>query len=667
MARVVIWSENQAKKELYKRLDYAKRHRKYLEQNWQISENTVYRTSNYVTNIGSNPLDGTKNAFDDVDNSSADVGVSYAFKNLRFIHAQLSSNPPAVLMRPATSDVDDKYKADTADKLCRYALRKYKIQDYSDLTALNTLLYGTGFLRLIWDASLGDPIDEDEEGNIVTEGDISFSVTNPWDVWLDPDANHWDDVRYCYIKFTMPLEEAKFKYPQALDVLDKFRKSAGDTPNDGSALTSTTPQEEVVELFEYWEKGMAINGYLGRYGVCLADGTLVEPIKPNPHRFKSKGTLEIAELPIIPFTDVDVAGKVWGKSFVDYVSPLQDTLNRLDTLNLDNVQAHGAARLVLPEGAEIADGSITNTPWDVIKITGNSGPFQMNPPTTMPAVTELRAQMRFGIDDISGINEAMLGQVQRETSGNSMQFATNQGNVIRHRLFNKYTMFVEQLYRTFLKLVIRHWNTKRTIQVIGKERALSSIDIKGADVDGGYDVVAEYGQSFSLDPLTRKQEIMQMAPFIEKAGLPPRYILKMFKLADMEGIMDIQQLAEDRQREIIEKMIAFNILIEPQPFEDHENMLAAALTYRMTKDFVNLPKEKQDLILQHIQLRINAAAEEKAGKQPLSAGNQGVPGQEPGPTPEGQVPGPAVSPPGAAQQVTEQAQQDQASQLGNLP
>jgi hypothetical protein len=661
MARVIIWDAAQAKKELFKRLDYAKRQRRYLEQNWQMAENTAYRTSNFVTNIGSNPLDGTRNQFDSVDNSSADIGVAYAFKNLRFIHAQLSSNPPSVLMRPATSDVEDKYKAETADKLCRYALRKYKIQEYTDLTGLNTLLYGTGFLKLIWDSELGEPLEEDENGDIVTEGDISFSVVSNWDVWLDPDANHWEDVRYCWIKFSIPLEEAKFKYPDKLDMLQKFRKSSGDTPSDGSALDNTAPQEEVVEFFEYWEKGLPLNGYLGRYAVCLPDGTPIEEVKPNPHRFKTKGNFELAELPLIPFTDVDVPGKVWGKSAIDYVAPVQDTLNRLDTVMLDNIQAHGVARLILPEGAEIADGSITNTPWDIIKVTGNSGAFHMSPPQTMPAMSELRAQMRVGIDDIWGVNDAMMGQVQRETSGNSMQFATNQGNMIRHRLFNKYTMFVEQLYRTFIKLVIRHWTTKRTIQVIGKERALSSIDIKGADVDGGYDIVAEYGQSFSLDPLTRKQEIMQMAPFIEKAGLPPRYILKMFKLADMEGIMDIQQLAEDRQREIIERMIAFNILIEPQPFEDHENMLAAALTYRMTKEFQNLPKEKQDLILQHIQLRVNAAAAEKTGQQP---GQIPPPGQEPGPTPTGQVPGP--TPPGEPNPV-EEAQKDQTLQEGTGP
>lgn len=69
MARVIIWDAAQAKKELFKRLDYAKRQRRYLEQNWQMAENTAYRTSNFVTNIGSNPLDGTRNQFDSVDNS----------------------------------------------------------------------------------------------------------------------------------------------------------------------------------------------------------------------------------------------------------------------------------------------------------------------------------------------------------------------------------------------------------------------------------------------------------------------------------------------------------------------------------------------------------------------------------------------------------------------
>jgi len=38
---------------------------------------------------------------------------------------------------------------------------------------------------------------------------------------------------------------------------------------------------------------------------------------------------------------------------------------------------------------------------------------------------------------MAGVNDSMFGQQKREQSGFSMQYATNQGKMVRRRLFNK--------------------------------------------------------------------------------------------------------------------------------------------------------------------------------------------------------------------------------------
>jgi len=47
----------------------------------------------------------------------------------------------------------------------------------------------------------------------------------------------------------------------------------------------------------------------------------------------------------------------------------------------------------------------------------------------------------------------------------------------------------------------------RTIHVLGKEKAFDAMDIKGADIDSGYDLVVEYGASLSLDPLHAEKKL----------------------------------------------------------------------------------------------------------------------------------------------------------------
>ena len=231
----------------------------------------------------------------------------------------------------------------------------------------------------------------------------------------------------------------------------------------------------------------------------------------------------------------------------------------------------------------------------------------------------------------------MFGQQSREQSAASMQYATNQGNMIRRRLFNKYVLCVESIYKAMLDLARKHWDTERTIRVLGQEKAFEALSIKGTDIDGGYDVVGEYGVTLSLDPITRRQEIMQLQPMFEKAGIPARMSMKMMKLNELEGMFDKLQMAEDRQREIFEEMGESGRYLEPEGDMDHENMLAWALDYFMTAEFKYLPESTRVLCKQHYQARLSLAAQEKSG---------GLSGQP-------QAPGPAAATDLAAVPATE--------------
>jgi hypothetical protein len=672
--KIITWDEKQARLELSKRLSHASDARRIYEPRWENNEYTIYNTRG----PNSQPLwagfsEGDMPG-DSVDSSDSDISVSYSFKNLRYIHAQLSANPPSVIARPTSNDQEDRQRADAADRLVRHAIRKYNLQEVIDKVSLHTLLYGTGFLRLSWDSELGEPIDVDEDGNILLEGDVSFRSVSPWHIWVDPDCDQWSDCRFVFERTYVPFEEAVAKFgEEKRDILEKCRIRDGGSGVSPSGIEFSTSsmlrndkKYDVVEIYEYWEKGLPTNGFLGRHCYCTQRGELLTELEPSPHRFRKMGAVsrimsndnlpdeikearvkrlpQIAELPYHIFTDVDVPEKVWGRSFIEYVNRLQDVLNRLDSTTLDAIQAHAVTRIILPEGAEIAEDSITNSNWEVVKIAGNQPPFKMEPPGPMPLVDNFRMSVKMGIDDMSGVNEAMFGQQSREQSNAAMQYATNQGNMIRRRLFNKYVMFVEGAFRSYLNLIRKHWELPRIVAVLGKEKALESVEIKGADIDGGYDLLVEYGTSLSLDPITRREEILALQPMFEKAGVPPRVSLKMMKLNELEGMYDLMQMAEDRQREIYEEIIATGRYVAPEELQDHENMIAYSLQYFMTTEFKYLPEEIKQLCRQHTKDRALQAAKEK---QSLSqeSGSQ-LPGgpMSPGPAPAG----PAGAPPTGA-------------------
>lgn len=671
--KLSIWDDTKAREEIKKRFKNSSRDRANLESRWKRSERTIYATSSVQNSLYSErSLDYsiTEALTEGIDQSNADVNVAYTFKNLRFIHAQMSANPPIVAMRPQTSDQDDHRKADAADRIVRWSLRKYNMQEKQDQCNLNAVLYGTGFIKTTWDSCKGEIMEVDPETDeIKMEGDISIDIPFVWNVFLDPDAKCWDEVKWVMERIHLDYDEACLRWPSKRDLLDHAKMEEEDKRPEGRVSELADKHYNVVQLLEYWETGLPTNGYLGRYCVTTLDGEVIESCRPSPFRFKKAGAvskIENADLPddmkegmirkvpeqaMLPYhilSDVDMPNRVWGMSAVEYAAQLQDNLSRLDSSKLDNIQAHGVARMILPESAEIAEDSLSDSTWNVVKITGNQPPYFMAPPQLMPDMTSERVNYITGINDVMGVNESMFGQQSREQSQASMQYATNQGNMIRRRLFNKYVLCVESVYKSILDLVRKHWPVGKTISVLGKEKALEAIDIKGADIDGGYDVIGEYGTTLSLDPITRREEIMTLQPLFKEAGIPARTSMKMLKLNEIEGMFDELDLAENRQREIFEMMIATGSYIPPKKYRDHENMIAWALHYFMTQEFEALPEELQALCEQHVEERGQLAATEKSGG--AAAPTEQTAGQAPGPLPSGpagQLPPQGLSPPGA--------------------
>jgi hypothetical protein len=604
----------QLKMKLQEQLDWSKENRKKHERQW-LANNQILDTSS-----GSMSVDATL-SFDNaaefnqgaVDSSNFEIGINYAFKFTRFLHSQLSANPPSVITSPTSADPEDKRRADAADRILRHIRRDKNLQEVVDQATLKTLKKSIGWVKVFWNPDKGDIYDFNEETREVTmEGDIDIYSPATEDVWIDPDATRWEEVKYTFERIRLSKEEALFRFPGAEKIIEANLERKTNKKVAGIQSGEEEGYAPRIEVYEYYEKGMPINGGVGVRAYMLEDGQLLEPATKNPHYQ--------AKLPLKALTYIDKEETLYSQSVVEYVAPLQDTLNRLDSSILDNVQAHGVVRMVLPAGAEIEDEAVSNTPWDYIKMSGNATPHFINAPQLMPDLWKHRQSLVDGIQEIFGINDSMLGVQRREQSAVSQQTAIESGAAIHRRLFIKYSMFVEEIYRDCIGLVRENWDEPRTILVLGKEKAFQAADIKGADISGGFDFKVEYGASLPIDPNARREFILLNMPLFKEAGVSSKELLRLMKLDDVGGAFDRIDLAADRQREIFEEMeMHFKkgdpIYIPPEPMEDHLSRLEWARTYMETSEFKYLPDELKELIRRHIQDRMDLAAQE-AGPAP---------------------------------------------------
>ncbi len=607
MPKVASWSNDDAKKILRKRLEGAKKYRALSEQ--QMLNN--YRVVNNAVNSSNEAISISFSAAIDLpsvveDQADSEIGTNLIFKYLRFIHSQMSANPPSVAAKATTTDPEDRRKADAADRIARHLQRVLDLQEVVDQQTLQTLTYCIGWIKGVWNPDKGEVSQFDESTNeIVMSGDLEVYSPDSGDVWVDPDARALTDIKYIFECIRMSLEEAIFLFPEYKEKL----KSIVDSRRRGMTPGANSEAEEQVEIYEYYEKGAPVNGMAGRFVRFIEDYTILGKVERNRHAG--------ARLPYHPITYVDVPNQLYGKSVVEYAAPLQDMMNRIDSSIVDNVQSHGVTRLMVPEGTEIEDEALSDSAWDWIKYRGNMPPTYLNPPALMSDVWSSRTQAANGIQELFSVNDSQLGIQKREQSAVSQQTAIEQGTLIHRRLFKKYERCMNNLYKDLLELVRENWTLPRTVQVIGKENAFEATDFKGADIDGGFDLKVEYGANLPLDPNLRRESIMLLAPMLKEAGMSSKAILQYMKLNDLEGIYDRMELAAERQREVFEEMIAKvgkgippeRAYIPPHELEEHAGRLEFAYTWLETTEFKYLQEPLKDMIRMHVKEREAMMAE----------------------------------------------------------
>ncbi len=600
------------KKRLIEQLEWAEEYRKRPERQWLSNGQVLDEPS------GSMLIDATL-TFDNaaefnqgaIDSSNIEIGINYAFKHTRFIHSQMSANPPSVVISPTSSDPQDYRTADAVDRILRFIGKKKNLKEVVDQANLKMLKKSIGWVKVFWDPNAGEILEfNPKTREVIADGDVALYSPATEDVWIDPDATRWEEIKYTYERLLLTREQALLRFPDSEQLIEHSMKR-----QTSKRLVSVVNQDKngfapMLEVFEYYEKGSLVNGGEGLRVYMLRTGEFLEDPTPNPH-FK-------AGFPLKAITYLDMEESLYGKSVVDYASPLQDTLNRTDTAMLENLQAHNVVRFILPKGGGVEEEAVSNTPFDYIVVNSpGEAPHMMAPAQLMPDGWKFRQALVDGIQEMFGINDSMLGIQRREQSAVSQQTSVEQGTAIHRRLFVKSAMLAEEVNRDIIGLVQKHWTEKRTIRVMGKEKAFEEADFKGSDIANGFDFSVEHGTSLPLDPNARRDFLLLNLPMFKEAGLTPKQLLHHMRLDDVQGALDRTELAADRQREIYEEMSAawYNkkpIYIAPEPGHDHLSYLEYARVYIETSEFKYLPEEVKELIRQHNVDRKNLAAEEVA-------------------------------------------------------
>jgi len=638
--KVISYNQEEAKDLLKTRLAKCQAYRKAkFEDRWKENETRLFSVNSGSGNntITYNSLENTHQLLSDSGNVDS-ISIPKVAQNLRFLHSQMSANPVSVIPTPTSNELKDRRTTEAVGDLITYGRKQYDMQEYVDLVSLSTLTYGSGIVKSYHDHFAGEVLKYDEgSGEIEMTGDYKVRPVLIWDLWFDNDPNVWADVKFTFERVNMPYGVSKGIWPDQADAImaamaDKNKhpsEISGYVPNEGDNI-----DDESVAVYLYTERKLPENGMAGRECYHLEDGTILGEMKPNGH--------PNACLPYHLLTDIDDPNEIYGLTVVDYAIGLAKVVDSLDNMVLNNVELHGSIKLVVFGNSDTNDEDYSDDPVDIIHVDGTHAhaPYQLKPASVSSDVYNLRGQMLESIDGIMGVNELLQGKISRELSGFASQTAINAANMVRHRLFNKYTRLVEFVFKNYVENVKKFWKVKRKLEVIGSEDAITVRYLEGADISSGFSLQVDYGSSFSLNPESRREEIMQSKELLVEAGISPKKIAKMMRYNEIDNLFDAVELSAKRQIEIFEEAINHYEKSGKVKIEDasdmrkafHMEMAEAAMEFVMTRDFLGLDKELKEAIYDHIDDREKLAAESAApppGEMPAAQGGPPILGQPP--------------------------------------
>jgi len=290
----------------------------------------------YYADAGS----GHKITFSGEQGEMANLPVNHYRNICRHILTMVTANRPAMQARATNTDYKSLVQTKLANGLLDYYMREKRLEDYLHKAIEYAIVFGSGYVKLEWNATSGEVYDYNEETDTpIYEGDIKFSNLSPFDVVFDStkeDANDHDWVLCRSFKNRFDLAA---KYPEQAD--DILRMETKDQKERYDFNGGFYDESDDIAVYEFYHKRTESMPE-GRY--CLfVDSDVVLMDTSMPYR----------DLPVYRVSPADILGTPYGYSDTFDVLPIQDAINSLYSAILTNQNAFAVQNIISPRGADV--------------------------------------------------------------------------------------------------------------------------------------------------------------------------------------------------------------------------------------------------------------------------------------------------------------------------
>lgn len=529
--------------------------------------------------------------------------------------ARLTKSPPRYDVPPNSSDEEDKDGARLAVQVLEQLWQNLKINQKRIPLTMWIQQCGIGYLEVCWDPTLGKkrvvkkeqqpdqpPQDGAELYEIVAEGDIRVDVCSFFEIFPDPLAKTFDEMRHYIRAKIRPLDYFVSQYPERghlvkeeecwlNSLIYEQRINSINTTTGAGAITSQL-KNSAVEI-SYKEKPSAKHPY-GRH-IIVANGVKLKD-----------DVLPIDELPLVKFDDIIVAGKFNAEAIITHLRPLQDQINRGKTMRAAWLNRTLTGKVLVPRGANLGRETFNDLSGEIVEYDklpdGGGEPKPWDPPSIPQYAYQEEDTLKLDMDDTAGVNQASRGQMpSAQIPAIGMQLLVEQDDTRIGTETESHEHSYADLGRILLKYVDEYYVTDRLLKVVGKNQEYLIRNFKGEDLKKNFDVRVVRGSTLPGSKVLKRQEIINMW----QQGLfgnpaDPLVVQNVLSWLEYGDVYQSWKKHSLRMAQIQRGIRGIEEKHEKPPvseFDDHALWLQELDNYRISDKFLKLEDDQKKIIL----------------------------------------------------------------------
>lgn len=416
--------------------------------------------------------------------------VQIAVNHLRNIAQNIinmvTATRPSMECRAVNNDYKSIIQTRLGNSLLDYYMRDHRLEEYLKTAVEYSVVLGSGYIKLEWNATAGEVYDINEElgGIEIREGDLEFTNLSPFDVFFDTNRENkrhdWVICRSFKNRFDLAA-----KYPE-------YREKILSLPTKNelerfASFSFHADETDLIPIYEFYHKRTeAVPD--GLYHLLLShDITLID--SPMPYR----------NLPVYSIMPSQYLGTPYGYTPMFDLIPIQDALNSLHSTILTNQTAFGVQNILVPQGANLTVTEISGG-LNIIEANQAAGEIKpLNLTQTPKEIFDYLAILQSQMEIISGVNPVTRGNPPPSLhSGTALALVQSMSLQFMSGLQGSYVALVEDLGTGIINTLKDHASVPRVAAIVGKNNRTELKEFTGESLTSINRVIVDIG-----NPLAR--------------------------------------------------------------------------------------------------------------------------------------------------------------------